>query len=322
MKAIQLYSDGLTWSNCDDVEPEADEVRISVRASAVNRADLLQRRGDYPPPPGASEILGLECAGVVDAVGADVTTLARGDEVCALLAGGGYAEKAVVPAAQVLPVPSGISLVEAAALPEAFATAYLNLFLEADLAPGERVLVHAGASGVGTAAVQLCRAFGNPVFVTAGSDEKIARCVELGAEAGSNRFREYFGERVAQWTGGAGMDVILDPVGGEYLEGNLESLNLEGRLVLIGLMGGAESNIHLGLMMAKRLRLLGSTLRARTVAKKGAIMSALNERVWPLIAAGNIKPIVDTVFPTIRAAEAHDLVASNKTFGKVLLAVS
>ena len=246
----------------------------------------------------------------------------HGDEVCALLAGGGYAEKAVVPAAQVLPVPSGISLVEAAALPEAFATAYLNLFLEADLAPGERVLVHAGASGVGTAAVQLCRAFGNPVFVTAGSDEKIARCVELGAEAGSNRFREHFGERVAQWTGGAGMDVILDPVGGEYLEGNLESLNLEGRLVLIGLMGGAESNILLGLMMAKRLKLLGSTLRARTVAKKGAIMSALNERVWPLIAAGDIKPIVDTIFPIDRATEAHDLVASNKTFGKVLLAVS
>jgi putative PIG3 family NAD(P)H quinone oxidoreductase len=321
VKAIQIHGDGLSWSDCEDVEPEPHEVRIAVRASAVNRADLLQRRGDYPPPPGASEILGLECAGVVDVVGRDVTSFDCGDEVCALLAGGGYAEKVVVPAPQVLPVPSGISLVEAAALPEVFATAYLNLFMEAGLTPGERVLLHAAASGVGTAAVQLCRAFGSPSFITAGSDEKIARCRKLGAEAGCNRHREQFGERVAEWTGGAGMDVILDPVGGRYLEENLKSLSVEGRLVLIGLMGGAEANIHLGLILAKRLKLVGSTLRARPVAQKGEVMAALRERVWPRISEGEIKPIVDTVFPMDRVADAHDLLASNATFGKVLLEV-
>ena len=320
-KAIQIEGDHLVWADREIVEPAVDEVRIAVRASAVNRADLLQRRGDYPPPPGASEILGLECAGVVDARGADVTSLELGDEVCALLAGGGYADKAVVPAAQVVPIPSGISLVEAAALPEVFATAYLNLFMEGDLKPDERVLVHAGASGVGTAAIQLCRAFGSPCFVTAGSDKKIDRCLELGAAGGCNRHTKQFGEHVAAWTDDAGMDVILDPVGGRYLEENLKSLSLEGRLVIIGLMGGAEASIHLGLMLARRLKLVGSTLRARSVAKKGKIMTALRERVWPRIAEGDIKPIVDSVFPMDRAAEAHDLMASNATFGKVLLEV-
>ena len=320
-KAIQIDGDRLSWVDCEIAEPAADEVRIAVRASAVNRADLLQRRGDYPPPPGASQILGLECSGVVDAVGAEVTAFDCGDEVCALLAGGGYAEKAVVPAAQVVPVPSGISLVEAAALPEVFATAYLNLFVEAALKPGERALLHAGASGVGTAAIQLCRAFASPCFVTAGSDEKIARCVDLGAEAGCNRHEGRFGERVAAWTDDKGMDVILDPVGGQYLKENLKSLSVEGRLVLIGLMGGAEANIHLGLILAKRLKLVGSTLRARSVARKGEVMTALRERVWPLIAEGEIKPIIDAVLAMDRAAEAHDLVASNATFGKVLLEV-
>ena len=320
-KAIQIEGDRLIWAECEIVEPATDEVRIAVRASAVNRADLLQRGGDYPPPPGASEILGLECAGVVDAKGADVTSFDHGDEVCALLTGGGYAEKALAPAAQVVPIPSGISLVEAAALPEVFATAYLNLFMEGSLKPGERVLLHAGASGVGTAAIQLCRAFGSPCFVTAGSDEKIARCLELGAAGGCNRHTEQFGEHVAAWTDDAGMDVILDPVGGRYLEENLKSLSLEGRLVIIGLMGGAEASIHLSLMLAKRLRLVGSTLRARSVRKKAEIMAALLERVWPRIADGDIKPIVDSVFPMDRAAEAHDLMASNATFGKVLLEV-
>ena len=320
-KAIEIDGDRLSWVDCEFVEPAADQVQIAVRASAVNRADLLQRRGDYPPPPGASEILGLECAGVVDAVGADVTSFACGDEVCALLAGGGYAEKAVVPAAQVVPVPSGISLLEAAALPEAFATAYLNLFMEAGLKPGERALLHAGASGVGTAAIQLCRTFGSPCFVTAGSDEKIGRCLDLGAAGGCNRHEGSFGDRVGAWTDDAGMDVILDPVGGRYLEKNLKSLSLEGRLVVIGLMGGAEARIHLGVLLARRLRLLGSTLRSRSVARKGEVMNALRERVWPRIAAGEIKPVVDSVFPMDRAAEAHDLVASNATFGKVLLEV-
>ncbi len=321
MKAIEIQGDRLVWSDTLSPSLGDGEVRIEVKASAVNRADLAQRAGVYPAPPGASPILGLECSGVVSEIAPGVSGFEIGDEVCALLAGGGYAEEVVVPAPQVVPVPAGLSFVEAAALPEVFATAYLNLYTEAALAPGERVLLHAGASGVGTAAIQLCRAFGNPVFVTAGTDDKIERCVTLGASRGCNRHSGSFVDHVESWTDGNGFDVILDPVGASYLNDNIRSLAIDGRLVLIGLMGGANVEISLGLLMMKRLRVIGSTLRARPVAAKAVIMSALRERVWPPIESGEIGPIIDEVIPIAETERAHELVESNETFGKVVLKV-
>lgn len=319
MRAIQVEGDQLVWGEAATPDLGAGEVLIRAKATAVNRADLAQRAGGYPPPPGASEILGLECSGVIEQVGEGVSRFKPGDEVCALLAGGGHAEQVVVAAGQVLPMPTGLSFTEAAAIPEVFATAYLNLFMEAALAPGERVLLHAGASGVGTAAIQLCRAFGNPTFVTAGSDEKIERCVALGAAGGANRHRAGFAEMVPEWTDGQGFDVILDPVGAAYLEDNLASLNLDGRLVIIGLMGGTEANLAIPRMMMKRLRIIGSTLRARPVAAKTEVMDALFDRVWPLIESGRIRPIVEQVIPIAEANRAHELIAGDQTFGKVVL---
>jgi putative PIG3 family NAD(P)H quinone oxidoreductase len=321
MKAILVEDGQLVWGEAPSPSMGPGEVRIANRASAVNRADLAQREGGYPPPPGASPILGLECAGVVEAVGEEVTRFKPGDEVCALLSGGGYAEDVVVPAPQVLPMPGGLSFTEAAALPEVFATAYLNLFIEAALVPGETVLLHAGASGVGTAGIQLCRAFDNPCFVTAGSDDKIDRCIELGAAGGSNRHDGSFTEKVEGWTDGRGLDVILDPVGASYLDDNLKSLNTDGRLVLIGLMGGIEANLRLAPMLMRRLRIIGSTLRARPIEAKGVIMDALFEKVWPLVDTGSIKPIIDEVIPVTEANRAHELIASDTTFGKVVLSV-
>jgi len=321
MKAIQIQDKALVWGEAPDPVPAQGEILIANRATAVNRADLVQRSGGYPPPPGASPILGLECAGEVVAVGEGVSRYRVGDHVCALLAGGGYAERVTVAAGQALPIPRGLDFAEAAALPEVFATAWLNLFVEARLARGERVLLHAGASGVGTAAIQLCRAFGNPCFVTAGSAEKIARCIELGATAGADRHSQPFVERVPEWTGGDGVDVILDPVGAAYLGDNLACLRIDGRLVIIGLMGGATTELPLGLMMMKRLRIIGSTLRARSVAAKSLVMDGLRDEVWPLIEAGEVKPIVDAVIPLAEAERAHALVASNETFGKVVLSL-
>lgn len=321
MRAIQVEGDQLVWGEAPSPELGPGDVRILARATAVNRADLSQRAGGYPPPPGASPILGLECSGVVGEVGEGVTGFQIGDEVCALLAGGGHAEEVVVPAGQVLPVPKGLSFTDAAALPEVFATAYLNLFMEAALQPGETVLLHAGASGVGTAGIQLCKAFGNPVFVTAGQDDKIARCVELGAAGGSNRNDGGFAEHVPEWTDGKGFDVILDPVGAAYLVDNIHSLNIDGRLVLIGLMGGIEAPLALPSMLMKRLRIIGSTLRARPVAAKAVIMDALSERVWPLIESGAITPIVEEVIPIAEANRAHELIEGNTTFGKVVLSI-
>jgi putative PIG3 family NAD(P)H quinone oxidoreductase len=319
VKAIIVDGEALRWGEVDDPRPGVGEILIRNEASAVNRADLIQRSGGYPAPPGASEILGLECAGEVIEVGEGVERYRPGDRVCALLAGGGYAEQVVVAAGQALPIPSGLSGVEAAALPEVFATAYLNIFMEAAAQPFERVLLHAGASGVGTAAIQLCASFDNPCHVTAGDDAKIARCVALGAAGGANRHTEDFAEQVAGWTDGQGFDVILDPVGGAYLQDNLRSLNLEGRLVVIGLMGGANAEAELGVMLAKRLRIIGSTLRARSVAAKAMVMDQLERRVWPKLVSGDIKPIIDTVLPMSSADEAHRLIAGDGTFGKVVL---
>ena len=292
MKAISQEGDDLLWKENPDPDLKKDEVLISIKASAINRADLLQRSGNYPVPPGASPILGLECSGIVEEVGGQVENLIKGDEVCALLAGGGYAEKVSVPSGQVLKVPKGFSFEQAAALPEVFATAYFNLYMEANLSEGEKTLIHAGASGVGTAAIQICKAKGNPCFVTAGTKEKISRCMELGAEGGTVRNEENFADAVAKWTDNNGVQVILDPVGANYLEDNMKSLTLEGRLVMIGLMGGAKTSINLGLLMMKRLRIIGSTLRAQPIPKKTEIMNNLNENIWPLLESGDIKPII------------------------------
>jgi len=257
----------------------------------------------------------------VSAVGEGVTRVRPGQAVCALLAGGGYAEQVVVPAGQVLPVPAGLNFQQAAALPEVFATAYLNLFMEAGLQKGERVLIHAGASGVGTAAIQLCRAFHNPCFVTAGGADKIARCVALGAEGGFNRHDGDFQQAVQSWVGEGGVDVILDVVGAAYFPQNVACLGLRGRLLLVGLMGGVQTDANLGFLMMKRLRVIGSTLRARPVAEKARVMDALWSRVWPLLGSGAVKPIIEAVLPIQEAEEAHRLVESNETVGKVVLAV-
>ena len=322
MKAISQEGDDLLWKENPDPDLKKDEVLISIKASAINRADLLQRSGNYPVPPGASPILGLECSGIVEEVGGQVENLIKGDEVCALLAGGGYAEKVSVPSGQVLKVPKGFSFEQAAALPEVFATAYFNLYMEANLSEGEKTLIHAGASGVGTAAIQICKAKGNPCFVTAGTKEKISRCMELGAEGGTVRNEENFADAVGKWTDNNGVQVILDPVGANYLEDNMKSLTLEGRLVMIGLMGGAKTSINLGLLMMKRLRIIGSTLRAQPIPKKTEIMNNLNENIWPLLESGDIKPIIDTVIPIEEVDKAHKLMESNQTFGKVILKVN
>jgi putative PIG3 family NAD(P)H quinone oxidoreductase len=321
MKAIVVEGERLVWGEAPTPTPGTGEVLIRNHATAINRADLVQRRGGYPAPPGASQILGLECAGVVAEVGEGVTRYRVGDRVCALLAGGGYAQYVAVPAGQVLRVPEGLTFEQAASLPEVFATAYLNLFMEASLEVGERVLLHAGASGVGTAGIQLCNAFGNPCFVTAGSDEKIARCVALGAVNGTNRHAGSFRERINEWTDGRGVNVILDPVGAGYLADNLRVLATDGRLVIIGLMGGTKAELEIGLMMMKRLRIIGSTLRARSVAAKSRVMDALAQRVWPLIVAGRIQPIIEAVLPIERAEDAHALIASDRTFGKVVMTI-
>ena len=322
MKAISQEGDDLIWKESQDPDLKKDEVLIRIKASAINRADLLQRGGNYPVPPGASPILGLECAGVVEEVGGQVRNFIKGEEVCALLAGGGYAEKVSVPSGQVLRVPKGFSFEQAAALPEVFATAYFNLYMEANLSVGEKTLIHAGASGVGTAAIQICKAKGNPCFITAGTQEKVSRCMELGAEGGTVRNEENFADAVAKWTENNGVQVILDPVGANYLEDNMKSLTLGGRLVMIGLMGGAKATINLGLLMMKRLRIIGSTLRAQPIAKKTEIMNNLNENVWPSLESGDIKPIIDTVIPIEEVDKAHKLMESNQTFGKVILKVN
>jgi putative PIG3 family NAD(P)H quinone oxidoreductase len=320
VKAIAIEADRLVWQDSPSPDLGTGEVRIAAHATAINRADLVQRSGGYPPPPGASPILGLECAGEVIEVGEGVARVAVGDQVCALLSGGGYAEEVVVPAGQVLKIPAGLSMVEAAALPEVFATAYLNLFMEARLAPGEKAVIHAGASGVGTAAIQLCRALGNPCFVTLGGQNKLDACLALGAEAGFNRHEGNFLDSVKAWAP-EGVDVILDPVGAGYLADNLTSLALNGRLVLIGLMGGAAAEINLGLLMMKRLRIIGSTLRARPIAAKAAVMDQLQVVVWPKIESGEIRPVVDTVYPISEADAAHQHVAANNTIGKVVLQI-
>jgi putative PIG3 family NAD(P)H quinone oxidoreductase len=320
MKAVKIDDDKLVWAEQPDLQkPASNEVLIDVAWAGMNRADLTQRAGGYPPPPGASPILGLEVSGHVRATGSEVSHLNVGDPVCALLTGGGYAEQVVAPSVQVLPLPSGLSLRESAAVPEVFATAWLNLYMKGGLQPGERLLLHAGASGLGTAVIQLAREMGNPVFVTAGSEAKIEACQALGAEAGWNRHKGSFVDAVKHW---GGVDMVLDPVGGAYIRQDQSVLNLDGRLVLIGLMGGREAEVDLGYMLMKRQRLIGSTLRSQPVSLKGTVMDALYETVWPMLASGAIRPVIDRDFPITEADEAMAYLRSNESQGKVLLKVN
>ncbi len=317
MKAIRERDGVLRWVDEPTPVPGPGEVRIRVCATAVNRADLVQRAGHYPPPPGASDILGLECAGVIDAVGAGVTERREGDEVVALLAGGGYAEQVCCLATHTLPRPASLGWAEAAAIMEVFTTAWLNLRREGALRRGERVLIHAGASGVGTAAVQLCRWWGCPCFVTVGREAKIARCVELGAEGGALRHEDW--EAAVRAFGP--LDLILCPVGGAYLQANLRLLRTEGRLVIIGLMGGREGTLPLGRLLVKRLTVRGSVLRSRPDEEKARIVAGVGEEIWPAIEAGDLRPIVHRILPIEQADIAHRLVAANETVGKVVLAL-
>ena len=301
--------------------PAAGEVLIKVAAAGVNRPDVFQRRGRYPPPPGASDIPGLEVAGVVEEVGAEVHDLHVGDAVCALVAGGGYAEYCAAPAPQCLPVPRGLAYVAAAAMPETFFTVWTNVFERGRLQANESILVHGGSSGIGTTAIQLARAHGARVFATAGSAEKCAACERLGAERAINYRDADFVAVVRQLTGDRGVDVVLDMVGGDYFARNVEALAIEGRLVEIATLQGVKAELNIQTIMQRRLTITGSTLRARPVADKGAIARALRARVWPLVESGAVKPIVYATFPLRQAAEAHRVMESSAHIGKLVLTI-
>ena len=304
-----------------DPEPGAGEVLVKVAATAVNRADTLQRQGVYPPPPGASDIIGLECSGTIAAVGSDVEGWAVGDEVCALLAGGGYAELVAVPAGQLMPVPDGVDLVTAGALPEVVCTVWSNVFMVAGLQRGERLLVHGGAGGIGTVAIQLAAALGAQVFTTAGTEEKRALCRELGADVAIDYREEDFVEVVREHTDGAGVDVVLDNMGGKYLGRNVDALATEGRLVVIGLQGGATGELDLGALLRKRGAVIATSLRGRPVEGKAAICASVVEHVWPLVADGTVRTIVDSVLPLDQVADAHRRMDEGAHTGKIVLTV-
>ena len=322
MNAVQLTGPGdvdvLRWATAPDPVPGPGEVLLDVAASAVNRADLLQRQGFYPPPPGASDILGLEASGTVTAVGEGVSWPPVGEQVCALLAGGGYAEQVAVPAGQCLPLPGGVDLVTAAALPEVACTVHANLVMTAGLRAGDRLLVHGGASGIGTFAIQYATALGARVAVTAGSAEKLARCRELGAEVLIN-YREQDFVEVMGGLGGA--DVVLDNMGAKYLARNVRVLAPNGRLVVIGLQGGNTAELNLGELLVKRGTVHAASLRVRPVEEKARICAEVAAQVWPLVAAGQVRPVVDRVLPMPEVAAAHTLVAESRHVGKVLLEV-
>ena len=315
MKALQGVDGHVAWVEAERPTCDAGQVRIRVAAAGLNRADLLQRAGAYPPPPGASPYLGLECAGVVSEVGPGADWRI-GDRVCALLAGGGMAEEVVVDARHVLPVPEGLSLHEAAAIPEVYATAWLNIFQLGGLKGGEKVLVHAGASGVGSAAIQLCKAFGNPVWVSVGSAERLAYCESLGAAGGVVR-----SENLEALEGFGPFDVILDPVGASYGPMNLKLLARDGRWVIIGLMGGRTAELDLALVLGKRLQVTGSTLRNRDDGFKAELLSELGREVWPLFAEGWLKPQLVGTYPVAEAEKAYDELAGNQVSGKLVVVI-
>ncbi|WP_374970790.1 NAD(P)H-quinone oxidoreductase [Terrabacter sp. BE26] len=328
MRAITIPqpgdADSLVLAEVPDPEVRAGEVRagevlIDVVAAGVNRADVMQRLGHYPPPPGASDIPGLEVSGRIAEIGEGVEDWHVGDEVCALLEGGGYAERVAVPAGQVLPVPKGVSLVDAAGLPEVACTVWSNVFMVANLQPGQVLLVHGGSSGIGTMAIQLGKAVGAHVAVTAGSQAKLAVCRELGAEILVNYREEDFVERIRELTKGHGADVILDNMGAAYLPRNVDVLATSGRLVTIGLMGGRKGELDMGKLLAKRGAVIATSLRARPAAEKAAIVAAVREHVWPLIENGTVRPIIHSRHPLARAADAHREMEASGHIGKILL---
>jgi putative PIG3 family NAD(P)H quinone oxidoreductase len=324
VRAIEIAQPGgpevLRLVERPDPQPRPGEVLVRVAAAGVNRPDSMQRQGKYPPPPGTTDIPGLEIAGTIaDPNGS--TRWRAGDRVCALVAGGGYAELCVVPDPQCLPLPDGLSVIEAAAVPETFFTVWTNLFERGRLKRGETVLVHGGTSGIGTTAIQLARAFGAWPLATAGSDEKCRACVEIGAEAAINYRTDDFVERVKELTNGAGVDVILDIIGGEYVQRNVNALAVEGRLVQIGLQGGAKAQLNFVPVLQKRLTITASTLRARTPAEKGGIARELEIHVWPLLSSRTVKPIVYATYPLAQAADAHRLLDASAHIGKIVLTV-
>ena len=324
MRAIQVENPGAAYvlrvTDTEMPAPGPGEVMIKVAAAGLNHADMAQAKGLYPPPPGASPILGMEVSGTVEMLGDGVSNCEIGDEVCALIPGGGYAEYAVASALCVLPVPNGVSLIDAAALPEVHFTVWTNIMDTARLKPGESVLVHGGSSGIGTAAIQMLHARGHKIFTTAGNAEKCAACVKLGADRAINYREEDFVEVVKNETGGRGVDVILDMVGGDYIQRNMSAAALWGRVVNIAYMGGMQANVNFAPMLMKRLSLLATTLRARTPQEKGVIRDALLREVWPLLDCGKIKPVVDRVFPLQNAQAAHARMAKSEHIGKLLLA--
>ncbi|MFE3852625.1 NAD(P)H-quinone oxidoreductase [Streptomyces griseorubiginosus] len=326
MYAITIPEPGgpeaLVWSEVPDAVAGEGEVLVDVVAGAVNRADILQRQGFYDPPPGASPYPGLECSGRIAALGPGVSGWAVGDEVCALLGGGGYAEKVAVPAGQLLPVPKGIDVTRAAALPEVVCTVWSNVFMVSHLRPGETLLVHGGSSGIGTMAIQLAKAVGAKVAVTAGTRAKLDRCAELGADVLINYREQDFVEEVKKATDGAGADVILDNMGAKYLDRNVRALAVNGRLAIIGMQGGVKGELNIAALLNKRAAISATSLRARPAAEKTAIVAAVREHVWPLLDAGHIRPVVDRELPMSDAAAAHRVVEESGHIGKVLLVTS
>jgi putative PIG3 family NAD(P)H quinone oxidoreductase len=320
MRAVIASGDGgpevLSVGELPDPEPGPGEVLVDVAATAVNRADTLQRKGFYPPPAGASDVIGLECSGTVAALGDGVEGWAVGDQVCALLAGGGYAARVVVPAGQLMPVPDGVSLVEAAALPEVACTVWSNVFMVAGLQPGETLLVHGGAGGIGTMAIQLASALSARVVATAGSADKLARCAELGADVTVNYREDDFVEVVTE-LGGA--DVILDNMGAKYLGRNVTALGTEGRLVIIGMQGGSKGELDINALLRKRGAVIATSLRSRPVEEKAAICASVVEHVWPLVADGQVRPVIHTTMPLEQVADAHTLMEESGHVGKIVL---
>ncbi|MEV5432914.1 NAD(P)H-quinone oxidoreductase [Streptomyces sp. NPDC052701] len=323
MYAITIPEPGgpeaLVWDEVPDPVPGEGEVLVEVAAGAVNRADLLQRQGFYDPPPGASPYPGLECSGRIAALGTGVSGWAVGDEVCALLSGGGYAQKVAVPAGQLLPVPEGVGLEHAAALPEVVCTVWSNVFMIAHLRPGETLLVHGGSSGIGTMAIQLAKAVGARVAVTAGTREKLDHCARLGADILINYREQDFVEEIGKATDGAGADVVLDNMGAKYLDRNVRALAVNGRLAIIGMQGGVKGELNIGALLNKRAAISATSLRARPPQEKATIVAAVREHVWPLIDAGRVRPVVDREIPMPDAAAAHRVVEESGHVGKVLL---
>ncbi|CAI9279741.1 unnamed protein product [Lactuca saligna] len=323
MKAVVITTPGgpevLKLQEVEEPKVKDDDVLIRVEATALNGADTLIRQGKETPPKGVSEYLGLECSGTIEAVGKNVSRWKVGDQVCALISGGGYAEKVAVPSGQILPIPSGVSLKDAASFPEVACTVWSTVFMTSKLSSGETFLIHGGSSGIGTFAIQMAKYLGIKVFVTAGSEEKLKACKELGADVGINYKTEDFVARVKEETGGKGVDVILDNIGGAYFQKNLESLGMDGRLFIIGFMGGVKAEANISFILAKRLTVQGAGLRTRRLEKKGEIVSEVEKNVWPAIEQGKVKPVVYNYFPLSEAGEAHKLMETSTHIGKILL---